>query len=102
MCVLSISPEACPRLGGCSAVLASLIIPRFLSVAGITSKEIAPVCTVISRQLSAVARRRGLTLTLPQAARLLGVNVGQSERLLSELIDRGFLMRDIKGAYRRR
>jgi hypothetical protein len=44
----------------------------------------------------------GLRLTLPQASRLWGLNVGQSERLLSELVDEGFLMRDMSGAYRRR
>jgi hypothetical protein len=41
-------------------------------------------------------------LRLPQAARFWGMNVGQSERLLSEVIERGFLMRDMKGASRRR
>ena len=44
----------------------------------------------------------GLTLTLPQAARLWNVTAHQSERLLAELVDRGFLMRDQHGAYRRR
>lgn len=44
----------------------------------------------------------GLTLTGRQAARLWGLDVRQVERLLSELIERGFLMRDRRGAYRRR
>lgn len=44
----------------------------------------------------------GLTLTGRQAARLLGVDAGHIDQLLSELIERGFLMRDRKGAYRRR
>jgi Fic family protein len=44
----------------------------------------------------------GLRLTTPQASRLWGLNPGQSERLLSELVDEGFLMRDTRGAYRRR
>jgi hypothetical protein len=57
---------------------------------------------VIQRIQAEYVEMPGLTLTLPQAARLWGLNVGQSERLLSELIDRGFLMRDMKGAYRRR
>jgi hypothetical protein len=43
----------------------------------------------------------GLTLTLQQAARLWGLSVRQSERLLFELVRCGFLMRDRKGAYRR-
>ena len=44
----------------------------------------------------------GLRLTTPQASRLWGLNPGQSDRLLSELVDEGFLMRDTRGAYRRR
>ena len=44
----------------------------------------------------------GLTLTVPQAARLWNVNAHQTERLLAELVDRRFLMRDQNGAYRRR
>jgi Fic family protein len=43
----------------------------------------------------------GLTLTVPQAARLWSLSLAQSERLLSELVDRGFLVRDPHGAYRR-
>jgi hypothetical protein len=43
----------------------------------------------------------GLALTLPQAARLWGLSVGQTELLVLELVRRGFLMRDMKGAYRR-
>ena len=44
----------------------------------------------------------GLTLTLPQATRLCAMNADHSDRLLSELVDRGFLMRDMKGACGRR
>jgi hypothetical protein len=44
----------------------------------------------------------GLTLTLPQARRLFGLTSVQSQRLLSDLIDAGFLMRDVRGTYRRR
>lgn len=44
----------------------------------------------------------GLTLTLAQAARLWAVTPEQSERVLSDLVASGFLMRDVRGAYRRR
>jgi hypothetical protein len=44
----------------------------------------------------------GLTLTLPQACRLWCLSPAQSERLLSELVDGGFLVRDARGAYCRR
>jgi Fic family protein len=43
----------------------------------------------------------GLTLTVPQACRLWCLSPAQSERLLSELVDGGFLIRDARGAYRR-
>jgi hypothetical protein len=43
----------------------------------------------------------GLVLTLPQAARLLGISSRQSERVLRQLIDAGFLVRDSKKTYRR-
>jgi hypothetical protein len=41
--------------------------------------------SVIQRIQAEYAEMPGLTLTLPQAARLWGLDVGQSERLLSEL-----------------
>ena len=44
----------------------------------------------------------GLSVTLPQAARLWGLSTSQSERLLSTLVDSGFLLCDRKGVYRRR
>ena len=44
----------------------------------------------------------GLALTVPQAARLMGITPRQSERLLSELADSRFLVRDKKQYYRRR
>jgi hypothetical protein len=44
----------------------------------------------------------GLVLTLPQAGRLWGLGVRRSERLLSVLVDSGFLVCDETRAYRRR
>lgn len=45
----------------------------------------------------------GLVLTLPQAGRLWGLSVRRSERLLSALVDSGFLVCDNNTrAYRRR
>jgi hypothetical protein len=43
----------------------------------------------------------GLTLTLAQAARLWGLPMRESERLLGELVSSGFLRRDTHGAFRR-
>lgn len=44
----------------------------------------------------------GLNVTVRQAARLWGLDVDRSEQLLSALVDDGFLVRDARGAYRRR
>lgn len=44
----------------------------------------------------------GLTLTLPQATRLWSLTVSQTERMLTELIESGLLVRDPRGCYRRR
>ena len=44
----------------------------------------------------------GLTLTLPQAARLWNESAHRTERSLAELVERGFLMRDQHGVYHRR
>lgn len=44
----------------------------------------------------------GLVLTLPQAGRLWRLSVRRSERLLSALVDSGFLVCDNTRAYRRR
>ena len=43
----------------------------------------------------------GLTLTVPQAARLWSLSASQSLGLLSDLVGSGFLIRDVRGAYRR-
>jgi len=44
----------------------------------------------------------GLTLTLPQAARLWGLTSSQAEGLLAELVAGGFLARGPHDSYRRR
>ena len=44
----------------------------------------------------------GLCLTVPQAARLLGLNADESQRVLSDLADGGLLHRNAQGAYVRR
>jgi hypothetical protein len=43
----------------------------------------------------------GLTLTLPQAARLWCVTMPQARAALSVLVGDGFLARDARGVYRR-
>ncbi len=61
--------------------------------------EIAILCSRVEAEF---VEMPGLTLTLSQAARLWGATSSQSLRVLSDLVDAGFLMRDARGAYRRR
>ncbi len=56
---------------------------------------------VVERIQAEYTEMPGLTLTLPQAARLFVVNAHESQRVLSELMACGFLRRDQSGAYRR-
>ncbi len=44
----------------------------------------------------------GLTITVLQAARLVGVRTGRAAEILDVLADEGFLVRDQRGAYHRR
>lgn len=44
----------------------------------------------------------GLALTLAQAARLFGIDVRQAKQDLQRLLDERFLVRDARGAFRRR
>jgi Fic family protein len=43
----------------------------------------------------------GLSLTVLQAARFWGLSARTLERVLSSLVESGFLQRDTKGCYRR-
>ncbi len=64
------------------------------------AKEISRIETV-RRVRAEFLEMPGLSLTVSQAARLWGLSPAQSERLLHELVDSGFLVRDPRGAYRR-
>lgn len=58
--------------------------------------------TVTDRIRSEYLEMPGLTLSQSQAMRLWGLSVPQSSRVLSDLVEAGFLVRDRRGAYRRR
>lgn len=58
--------------------------------------------TLCARVEAEFVEMPGLTLTLPQAARLWGVTLTQSRRVLSDLVEARFLTRDARGSYRRR
>ncbi len=58
--------------------------------------------SVVQRIRGEYTEMPGLTLTVRQAARLWGLEIPQSQRLLSELVESHFLVADASGAYRRR
>ena len=57
--------------------------------------------TLLERIEAEYMEMPGLRLTLTQAARLWNLSVRQSERVLAALVERRFLIRDSRGAYRR-
>ena len=56
----------------------------------------------IERMRAEYVEMPGLSVTVPQAARLWGLSPPRSERLLSTLVDNGFLLCNREGLYRRR
>ena len=72
--------------------------------AAIDHAEIPDVITpsLVHRIRAEYTEMPGLTLTTRQAARLWGLDVSRSQRLLSELVQSRFLIEDSRGAYRRR
>ena len=56
----------------------------------------------IERMRAEYVEMPGLSVTLLQAARLWGLSTPRSERLLSTLVDSGFLLCNREGLYRRR
>jgi len=62
----------------------------------------ASASSVVQRIRGEYEEMPGLALTVRQAARLWGLEVPQSQRLFSELVDSRFLIADASGAYRRR
>jgi len=57
---------------------------------------------VVQRIQAEFMEMPGLKLTLPQAARLFGMDTCESRRALSELIEGGFLRLNRNGVYVRR
>jgi predicted transcriptional regulator of viral defense system len=57
---------------------------------------------IVARARAEYMEMPGLCLTVPQAARLLGVDVGESQRVLSHLENTGLLRRNERGLYLRR
>jgi hypothetical protein len=66
--------------------------------AGQTGKRIAWLGRMVRAEYQEMP---GLVLTPSQAARLWSEDVGVMERLLTDLVRDGFLVRDPQGAYRR-
>jgi predicted transcriptional regulator of viral defense system len=65
-----------------------------------TLTQTAP--SILERARAEYLEMPGLCLTVPQAARLLGVDVRESQRVLSQLESSGLLRRNEKGLYLRR
>lgn len=57
--------------------------------------------SIVERIRGEYSEMPGLTLTARQAARLWGLGVSQSQRLLSELVESRFLVENSSGSYRR-
>ncbi len=57
--------------------------------------------SILDRARAEYLEMPGLCLTVAQAARLLGVDVNESQRVLSNLEAAGILRRNQKGAYLR-
>src|SRR5262249_42763548 len=71
------------------------------NTAGAESTDIIAWTALLQRIQREYREMPGLAVTLEQAARLWGLSLRQSERLLAELVRRGFLMREVRGAFRR-
>jgi DNA-binding IclR family transcriptional regulator len=65
-------------------------------------QSVLVTASVIERVQAEYAEMPGLSLTLPQAARLWALSAPQTERLLSTLVESGFLRCNRNGLYRRR
>ena len=61
-----------------------------------------PMSRDVARIRNEYVEMPGLVLTLPQAARLWSLSESRSQRLLSLLVEAGFLICDKNTAYRRR
>jgi hypothetical protein len=57
---------------------------------------------LVQRMRAEYIEMPGLMLTLRQAARMWCETAERTEAALTELVERGFLVRDVHGAYRRR
>lgn len=57
---------------------------------------------ILNRARAEYVEMPGLCLTVPQAARLLGLTADDSQRVLSALAKDGLLWRNAQGAYVRR
>ena len=60
---------------------------------------VAPADHMRQRVIGEYLEMPGLSLTVPQARRLLGLDTSTCERLLEELVDQHFLRRTPHGVY---
>ena len=68
----------------------------------IPERDLTASASLVQRIRAEYLEMPGLTLTVPQAARLWNLSAAHSQQLLSELVRREFLVQDARGSYRRR
>lgn len=66
-----------------------------------STKTKPPELILLQRVEAEYAEMPGLALTPAQVARLWNLDLSQSVELLAELVNRGFLVRDAAGMFRR-
>jgi Fic family protein len=79
------------------------IAPSFTeTTGGPRERSDSGTSSAIERVRAEYLKMPGLSLTLSQAARLWGLTASHSTRVLSVLVESGFLRSDGRGLYRRR
>ena len=85
-----------------SATMAAPVDTSLLSATGRSKMCDVSMSADLARVQGEYVEMPGLVLTLPQAARLWGLNAGRAAELLTLLVDAGFLAGDKGTGYRRR
>ncbi len=80
-------------------MLATAVTPLESTVHGVDWNTPAQIAARVRAEYREMP---GLKLTLGQAARVFGLDVGETAHVLKTLLDEGFLTCDPRGAFRRR
>jgi len=77
------------------------LVPRVLTPSGRHERRLRATDSLLRRIRGEYLEMPGLKITLEQAARLWGLDGETCRRLLSRLVDDGFLVCSVDGAYRK-